>query len=186
MAESFPVRLSPLRVLLVCTGNTCRSPMAEALLRDLLARNPTARPIEVLSAGTGAFPGDLAAPTAVAVFKERGIDLSAHRSRAVSTPLLDGVDLVLAMTARHKDVVLQMAPELSGRVFTLGEAVAGALRGQTPATAEDVPDPIGASEHVYRQTADRLEQLLRALVDELQRFPARADGGAPEREHRGS
>lgn len=167
----------PLRVLLVCTGNTCRSPIAEALLRDLLREQPRARPIEVLSAGTGAFPGDPATPQAVAVLAEWSVDLSGHRARAVSDPLLDSVDLVLTMTGRHKETVLQMAPGLAGRVFTLSEAAAGALRGEAPKDAGDVPDPIGSDEWVYRETADRLKSYLRAILGDLQRFPARSGGG---------
>lgn len=184
----------PLRVALVCTGNTCRSPMAEALLRAMLRDRPSARPIEVLSAGTGAFPGDPATPQAVAVLAERSIDLSGHRSRPISVPLLETVDLVLTMTARHKDAVLRMAPPMEGRVFTLAEAAAGALRSAPADTARrgdagtgaasseseygDVPDPIGSDDQVYRETADRIESYLRAILDDLERFPSRSGGGA--------
>lgn len=144
------------RVLVVCSGNTCRSPMAAALLKHLWQKARPGWDLEVQSAGTGAFPGDRAAEHAVTVMQERGLDLSAHRSQVVP----DGkqFDLVLTMTRSHRDAILAYRPTLAGRVFTLGE-YAG--------TGQDVPDPFGGPLTAYQHTASALESMLQAVVHRI-------------------
>lgn len=144
------------RLLLVCSGNTCRSPMAAALLRDLWQKAGPGWELTVDSAGTGAFPGMPASDHAVAVMKGRGLDLSAHRSRAV--PRLNDYDLVLTMTRSHRDSIRSGQPEMAGRVLTLGE-YAG--------SGTDVPDPFGGSLSDYQHTAAVLESVLQAVVDRI-------------------
>jgi len=144
------------RLLLVCSGNTCRSPMAAALLRDLWRQANPVWELSVDSAGTGALPGLPATDHAVAALSERGIDLSQHRSRAVLS--LDGYDLVLTMTRGHRDALLARFPAAAGRVFTLGE-YAG--------TGEELPDPFGGPLESYQRTASALEGLLRAVVERI-------------------
>ncbi|MEW8976950.1 MAG: low molecular weight protein arginine phosphatase [Symbiobacterium sp.] len=144
------------RVLLVCSGNTCRSPMAAALLAEFWRKADPGWALTVESAGTGAFPGLPASPHAVTVMQERGIDLSGHRSRPVQS--LDGYDLVLTMTRGHRDALRNRFPDAAGRIFSLGE-YAG--------TGEDVPDPFGGSLEAYQKTAAALERLLPAVVDRI-------------------
>lgn len=166
-----------MRILLVCTGNTCRSSMAAGLLRDLLQQRGRTD-IEVASAGTSAFAGDPAATHAVTVLGERGIDLQDHRARLVSPSVLDSVDIVLTMTEGHKRTVLDIAPDVAERVFTLKEAAALA-GGTTPGDDFDVPDPVGGPLDLYRLTADELTALLTILVDNLDRWPPGRRTGQP-------
>jgi len=170
------------RVLLLCTANQCRSPMAEVLLR---ARRPT---LEVQSAGR--LPGGVpASPPAVQVVAERGLDLSKHRSQAATPELVGASDLILGMAREHvRDAVL-LRPEVRARAFPLKDlvrrgqrvgprpagqsldewlAVAGAERTTADllgaAAADDVDDPIGRSTSRYRACADELDDLLARLA----------------------
>jgi protein-tyrosine phosphatase len=102
------------RILVVCTGNICRSPMAEALLRTRLGDK-----FEVASAGTAALIGYPADQMAVAVCTERGLDLSAHRAQQATLPLLTGYDLILALDQTHSQWLNQRYPQMHGRVHKL-------------------------------------------------------------------
>jgi protein-tyrosine-phosphatase len=138
-----------MRILFVCTGNTCRSAMAQALAVPLFGAKFT-----ISSAGTHASDGDGASNHAVSVMGEREIDLKAHRSRLVTVELLAEADLVLAMTPQHKAAVAAMHTE----VYTLGE-YAGC------GTA--VSDPYGGDLLVYRRCAEEIFGLLTKIKERL-------------------
>jgi protein-tyrosine phosphatase len=104
-------------ILLVCTGNICRSPMAEAVLADQLA--PTGK--RVASAGIAALTGRPADPLAQEVMKEHGHDISAHRGRQLNAALLAAADLVLALDDSHRRWMVENFPQFRGRVFKLGK-----------------------------------------------------------------
>jgi len=146
------------KVLLVCSGNTCRSPMAAALLRELWRRADPGWDLQVDSAGIGAFPGLPAAANAVAVMKERGIDLSGHRSQPVGD--LAGYDLVLGVTRAHRDALRARFPNCADRIFALAE-YAG--------VGGDLSDPIGGPLEAYQETAKALEEQLQAVVERIRR-----------------
>ncbi len=146
------------RVLLVCTGNICRSPLAEAIMRRELAeigRND----FEVTSAGTGAWDGAPASEGAYLVALEHGLDLSAHRARLLTRELVQQADVILTMARHHRARVEELGG--NGRTFVLGE-----YAGRSGPEAE-ISDPFGGELEVYRQTFEELEELVKAAVKRL-------------------
>ena len=191
-------------ILVVCTGNVCRSPLAEAFLRQaLLARFPDGAP-DVASAGTAGWEGSPAHPDSVAVAKERDADISAHVARRLNRSMVDDADLVLAMAGEHRDAIVQAVPEALGRTFTLKELVRlldalppaplaerfdlAALRARVAEAAalraggfegspydEDVSDPLGHPPETFRAVAWDLEEWCdRLLQGVFGKVPARA------------
>jgi len=144
------------RILFVCTGNTCRSPMAAALAEHLVRElEPRGISISVESAGVEGGEGQAATPEAVEALKERGIDLGAHRSRTLDAEMIERADLVLTMTPSHAQAVMQMAPGSVHKIFPIDPA-------------RPVGDPIGGPIEVYQEVADRLAELIRAKLAEMQ------------------
>jgi len=146
------------KILLVCTGNICRSPLAAALLQRALTERGV-EGMDVSSAGTGAWDGAPVSEGAYLVGLERGLDLSAHRARLLTRELVEQADLVLTMARHHRARVDELGGE--GRVFVLGE-----YAGREGDEAE-VSDPFGGDLEVYRDTCVELEALVEAAVERI-------------------
>jgi len=174
-------------ILFVCTGNICRSAMAEALLAR--RAHEAGLILETGSAGSAATPGSPATDHAVEVLAERGIDLGRHRARRLDADVVAAAELIVVMTRPHEAAVAGIDQAARARTFLAGEvarlaghvappaedradraawvaAMHGARGGHmtTGRTADEVPDPWGESVEVYRRTADRLDGLVSALV----------------------
>ena len=144
-----------MRILLVCTGNICRSPMAECIMRQEFTQR--GEEVEIQSAGTGAWDGASASEGAYLVSLENGLDLSPHRAALLTPDLVEQADLILTMARHHRVRVEELGG--SGKTFLLGE-----YAGETGADAE-VSDPFGSDLPVYRDTFVEVHQLVRAAVD---------------------
>ena len=154
----------PMKILFVCTGNTCRSAMAAAMLNDIAVKNDLNVLID--SAGVFAEVGGKAADEAIAAMERRGIDLSGHRTKPLTDELIDMADVILVMTEAHKQLVESVA---KGKVHTLLEYAGG---------EGDISDPYGGDAEEYERTAPEIYD---ALVDIAEKLPVEPEPPAPER-----
>jgi protein-tyrosine-phosphatase len=144
-------------VLFVCTGNTCRSPMAEGLFRQAVEGRGD---FEVISAGIAAYPGDAANPETAKLLSGRGISLDGFRSQPVSPELVEQATHIFAMTAGHLEALENLFPEYTDKFYLTCEFVDIPGRG----VASDVPDPIGMGRKAYEETARTLDQAIPTLI----------------------
>ena len=149
-----------MKILLVCTGNVCRSPMAEALARRLLAERGRAD-IEVTSAGTAAYAGAPASEGAYLVALEHGLDLSAHQAQQLTYDLVAEADVIFGMSAHHVDRAKSLGGDAKAHLL-------GAFAGRTGDDAQ-VDDPYGGDLEEYRLTHDQLAALLTDAIERLLR-----------------
>ncbi|MEX0323315.1 MAG: low molecular weight protein arginine phosphatase [Puniceicoccaceae bacterium] len=147
-------------ITVVCTGNVCRSPMAERLLQHALdAEEGPLKEIQVISAGVSAFPGDPASNNAVKALSSVNLDLSDHRSRPLSDQVIEVSDLILAMTQGHVDIIKHQHPDSTVPVFRFREWIASGPK--------EVPDPFCGPLELYKDTRDSLAEAVPSIINFL-------------------
>ena len=170
-------------ILVVCTGNICRSPMAEGFLRAALQGRLGGGAPRIASAGIAGFEGSAATSEAIEAAAERGVDISGHVARRLTPSMADEADLVLCMASEHRDAIRYEQATAGSKTFTLKEltrlleaapdngdvgariASAAARRSDAdPAPDADVADPLGMPMETYRELARELEDWTRRLV----------------------
>ncbi|WP_413377929.1 low molecular weight protein arginine phosphatase [Alkalihalobacillus sp. 1P02AB] len=145
--------MSKKQILFICTGNTCRSPLAEVLLKDKAGSR-----FEVQSAGIYAFPGSPASAGTTEVLENRNLTADEHLSQAVTLDLLDWADVVLTMTESHRQQLVSQYLEHAIKTYSLTSFVE---------EEGEISDPFGGPVEVYEQTAQQLEHLLQKLLKKL-------------------
>ena len=146
-----------MKILFVCTGNTCRSSMAGALARKILEERVNGKSGYLLP-GLRLF-GEQASREAIQVMSEMGISLHDHRATRLTPEDIREADLVLTMTAAHREYIKRLVPQCSEKVFTLA--------GYAGAESEDIPDPLGYPLDAYRECARKLEELIARSLAKL-------------------
>ncbi len=141
-------------ILFVCTGNTCRSPMAAAVMQSRIEAAGKAGAVQAASAGLTAAAGEPATANAVAAAAQQGLRLSNHRSRRLTAAMVQEADLVLTMTARHKEAVLSALPTVADKVYTFTE-----YAGFTG----DITDPYGGDLIRYEQCFAAMQQCIKGI-----------------------
>lgn len=160
VSESTLNQLTFFLALVVCTGNTCRSPMGEAILRRMVAERIGCtdeelqnRGVSVRSAGIAAMPGGMPARQALDVMAEMGLDINSHASQPVTNQLARHADLILTMTNGHRSAIVAQWPELAARTFLFSN------------NQSDISDPIGQAQTVYSACADQLKSYAQQWAD---------------------
>ena len=147
-----------MKIMFICTGNICRSAMAEGMMKKLIKENNI--DAEIYSCGIYAETGDYATYNAQEAASEYGADISNHRATNIRDSKIEEMDIILCATISHKQSVLYLHPELEGKVFTMKEYAKLDKNGQDM----DIKDPWGYDEFVYRKCAGEIEECLEKIM----------------------
>lgn len=151
-------------IMFVCTGNICRSAMAECILKDKILKKGYMNTIRVCSSGVSAYTGDIPTDEAISVMEEEyNLDLTTHRATNIEDSDIMHMDLILAMTVRHKFFLISMYPQLKDKIFTLREYV-GASENDM-----NIDDPYGYGKNVYSDCAKQINDCIDELLVKLEK-----------------
>lgn len=157
----------PFNILFVCSGNSCRSPIAEGLLKAKLAADFKDN-VVVQSAGTLGINGNPATEYAIHVTDELGGDIEQHRSQGLTEELVREADIIFCMAPEHEKYIVSLIPEVRENVFLLRSFA----RGSEEKFTEKIEDPIGASLEVYQQCGEFIDEELDRILPTLKKLIA--------------
>ncbi|WP_044641340.1 low molecular weight protein arginine phosphatase [Risungbinella massiliensis] len=150
-----------LRVLFVCTGNTCRSPMAAEMMRQLAKEYQVE--VEVKSAGIAAFPGSPASDHTQTILRDKGWS-DHHVAQSMDQKLVDWADIVLTMTSYHRDVIREHYEASLPKTYTLAEYAHSLSPSEQAMKSIDIQDPFGGDLSIYRQCGEEIEEAIRIIL----------------------
>jgi protein-tyrosine-phosphatase len=157
---------APGHILIVCTANICRSPMAAGLLQHALSAQPEPlRSLKVISAGLSARSGDRVSENSVLALKKTGIDISGHRSRPVTQELLNNALIVLGMTDSHRTMIQLQAEPPPAHLHLFRDFL-------PPSVDREIPDPFGGPLRLYEQSRDEMVEAIPSLIAHLKTLVA--------------
>ena len=148
-------------ILFICTGNTCRSPMAEGLFRNLIEKNEA--DLNVKSAGVGAQDGQPPSGNSIRAMQDLDIDISPQRSLMLTAELAAEADMIIGMTHGHVEMVNLMFPHAADKAFLLRE-----FDDTLPLHEREISDPIGGSYEIYCQCRDQIREGIDSLLNSIQ------------------
>lgn len=149
-------------ILFICTGNSCRSVMAEGLLRKMFL-DKKIEGIEIHSAGISAIEGLPPTDNTIKVMNNEGIDVSGYKTRKLTAQMINNADIVLVMEGMHKDTVLELVPESRDKIFFLREYA----DNKDEPLGFSVPDPIGRPLEIYERTLAMIKDAVKKIAEKL-------------------
>ncbi len=149
-----------MKIVFVCTGNTCRSPMAEGFLKDILNRKgKNSKDYSIISLGMSTLDDLDASENSILAMAEYDVDIKKHKSRRITLELIEDADLILTMGRSHKEVILAQLPHFKEKVFTLKEFL--------KEKDFDIADPYGGNLEMYKNTAKEIHDLIEKLFEKI-------------------
>jgi protein-tyrosine-phosphatase len=151
-----------LKILFVCTGNTCRSPMAEALFNNAVLHSSLPYRVVSSSSGLHAVRGDRVSPEVLSLLSQEGLDLSEHSARQLNQTLVEDSDLILVMAGTHKHELCSIFPDAVNKTYLLKE-----FAGEDHAPG-DITDPLGQGLEKYQQVLEEIRQCIKKIISKME------------------
>lgn len=158
-----------MNILFVCTGNTCRSPMAEGIFKSMLEER-NIESMNISSAGISAFETESANQKAINTLIKDGINIKEHKARQISSEIIKDSDLILTMTSSHKNIILSSIPELSNKIYTLKEYAYLINNENVIGRNLDIADPFGGDYNIYERCALEIKTYLEKIINNIDKI----------------